>query len=165
MSANLLVFEKEKAPKQPIAFLKWFYTKAEWGAERDYNDIVGTSQKLIDFYFELKEVFPPMNGKYAPDDATIEADPGLEDRLTDYCIDDDLIYMAFAWSVADEAKDKVKELAFKHDLGYFDMFNVHLDEDTIMEIPQISREEIDEYSDEDKPKKGFFSRLFGGENG
>ena len=108
MSANLLVFEKEKAPKQPIDFLKWFYKKAEWGADRDYNDIVGTSQELIDFYFELKEVFPPMNGKNAPDDAALEANPDLEIRLTDYCIDEDLIFMSFAWSVADEAQDKVK---------------------------------------------------------
>ena len=161
MSANLLVFEKEKAPKQPIAFLKWFYKKVEWGADRDYNDIDSTSQRLIDFYFELKEEFPPMNGKYALDDASLETDPNLEIRLTDYCIDDDLIYMDFAWSVADEAGNKVKELAFKHGLGFFDMFNVYPDKDTIIEIPQIAPEEIDEYSDEEKPKKGFFLKLFG----
>ncbi len=41
------------------------------------------------------------------------------------------------------------------------MFNVYPDKDTIIEIPQIAPEEIDEYSDEEKPKKGFFLILFG----
>ena len=37
LSAYLMVFNKEKAPTEPIEFLKWYYGKADWDSERLYG--------------------------------------------------------------------------------------------------------------------------------
>ena len=66
MSLDLLVFNKTKAPSDPMEFLKWFHKKAEWKADRDYNDIKGTDQPLVDFFMEMIKTYPAMNGPYAP---------------------------------------------------------------------------------------------------
>ena len=100
-----------------------------------------------------------MNGEYAPADEEFENDPELESKLIDYTIDDDLIYMGIAYSVSDEVFDKIEELAYKHGLGYYDMFNVHPDKETVIKIPQISRDELNNSGT--KKNKGFLSKLFG----
>ena len=100
-----------------------------------------------------------MNGEFAPDDEEFENDPELESKLIDYTIDDDLIYMGIAYSVPDEVFDKIEDLAYKHGLGYYDMVNVHLDRETVVKIPQISRDELN--SPDNKKNKGFLSMLFG----
>ena len=157
-----MVFNKEKAPTEPIEFLKWYYEKADWDSERDYNDIKGTYQPLADFFKEIIKEYPAMNGVYAPTDEEIENNIESEDKLTDYTIDDDLIYMAFAWSEADNACKRVKELAYKNGLGYFDMFRVHLDKETVIDIPQIRREELNRgEKKQESGVRGFFDRLFG----
>lgn len=159
MSVDVLVFDKSKAPTEPMEFLKWFYKKSEWSSDRDYNDIKGTSQPLVDFFMELVKKYPSMNGEFAPDDEEFENDPELESKLIDYTIDDDLIYMGIAYSVPDEVFDKIEDLAYKHGLGYYDMVNVHLDRETVVKIPQISRDELN--SPDNKKNKGFLSKLFG----
>ena len=47
MSANLMVFDKSKAPAEPMEFLKWFYEKTAWTSDRDYYDIKGASPELV----------------------------------------------------------------------------------------------------------------------
>jgi len=118
MSVDILVFDKSKAPTEPMEFLKWFYKKSEWNSDRDYNDIKGTSQPLVDFFMELVKEYPSMNGEFAPTDDELENNPELENKLIDYTIDDDLIYMGVAYSVSDEAFDKIEDLAYKYGLGY-----------------------------------------------
>ena len=49
MSADLMVFDKSRAPVEPREFLKWFYEKTTWTSDRDYYDIKGASPKLVDF--------------------------------------------------------------------------------------------------------------------
>lgn len=162
MSADLMVFEKSKTPTEPLDFLKWYYEKTEWNSDRDYFDIKGTSEPLVNFFMEIKEIFPEMNGPFAPSEEDLENNPELEFRLTDYTIDDDLIYMGFAWSHAEEAEKIVEKLAFKHGLGYFDMFTLRFDENTSIPVPQISKEELlIKVNKTDKKKKSFLSKLFG----
>lgn len=159
MSADLMVFDKSKAPTEPLEFLKWFYKKSEWDSDRDYFDTKGTSKLLTDFFMELVKEYPAMNGEYAPTEEELENDPELESKLIDYTIDDDLIYMGIAYSVSEDAFERIEALAYKYGLGYYDMFEVHLDKDTVIRIPQISREKLNE--PEKQNKKGFFSKLFG----
>ena len=59
----------------------------------------------------------------------------------------------------DDAFDIIGDLANKHGLGYYDMFNVHLDRETVINIPQISREELN--SADTRRNKGFLSKLIG----
>lgn len=70
-----------------------------------------------------------MNGEYAPDGDLIDMDENLEVHLTDYCIGREVIYVAFAWSVAEEAYELTRKLAQKHNVGFF---NVSADDEDII---------------------------------
>ena len=61
MSANLMVFDKSKAPAEPMEFLKWFYAKTAWTSDRDYYDIKGASPELVNFFMEIIREYPAMN--------------------------------------------------------------------------------------------------------
>lgn len=127
MSYDLMVFEKSKAPRDRKEFTDWYYNQTEWSEDRDYNSIEGTSDKLKSWFMEMIETFPPMNGEFS-DDSNFD-DPDRESCITDYCIGSAVIYTAFAWSVCEEAYNKMRELAEKHDVGFF---NVSADEGEIL---------------------------------
>ena len=116
MSYDLMVFEITKAPKTKKEFMDWYDRQTEWAEEHDYETVGVTSPSFM----EMKDTFPPMNGKFAPEEEAIANDEDLESRLTDYSIGYNVIYAAFSWSVADEAYEKVRTLAQKHGVGFFD---------------------------------------------
>lgn len=118
-----MVFRKEKAPKKRKDFLEWYYKKTEWTENQNYNNAHKASKNLRNWYLEMKQTFPPMNG---PDSPSSEEwgkleEIGLDAYLTDYAIDQDIIYAAFAWSVAEEAYKAVYTLAEKYGVGFFDV--------------------------------------------
>lgn len=121
VSYDLMVFEKTKAPETRAEFIAWYEKQTRWEEEHDYQTITVSSPALQSWFMEMKAVFPPMNGEYAPEDDLIEKDEILEARLTDYCIGRDVIYAAFAWSVAEEAYERTRMLAQKHGVGFFDV--------------------------------------------
>ncbi len=121
MSYDLMVFEKTKAPKTRKEFLAWFEKQTEWGEDHDYQTISVSSPALQNWFMEMKETFPPMNGEYAPDTELFDEDEDLERHTVDYCIGKDVIYAGFAWSTAEEAYDLTQKLAQKHDVGFFDV--------------------------------------------
>ena len=129
MSYDLMVFETTKAPKTKKAFLEWYEKQTKWEEDHDYQSIRVSSPALQSWFMEMKETFPPMNGEYAPDDELIDRDENLEIHLTDYCIGREVIYAAFAWSVAEEAYELMCELAQKHNVGFF---NVSADDGDII---------------------------------
>ena len=130
MSYDLMVFEITKAPKTKKEFMDWYDRQTEWAEEHDYETVGGpvdvaviskvTSPALQKWFMEMKDTFPPMNGEFAPEEEAIANDEDLENRLTDYSIGYNVIYAAFSWSVADEAYEKVRTLAQKHGVGFFD---------------------------------------------
>ena len=121
MSYDLMVFEKTKAPQTRPEFLKWFREEVECGEEPSSRSIAAVSPALRNWFMEMKETFPPMNGLYAPSDEQINADERLESYMTDYSLSGDAIYACFAWSLAEEACELVCTLARKHDVGFFDV--------------------------------------------
>lgn len=121
MSYDLMVFEKEKAPKTKKNFMAWYEKQVEWSEEHDYQRISVSSPALQNWFMEMKETFPPMNGEYAPASELLDEDENLESYLTDYCIGRDVIYASFAWSVASEAYERMRSLAQKHNVGFFDV--------------------------------------------
>lgn len=121
MSYDLMVFEKTKASAGKKDFMAWYEKQVEWNEEHDYMNIGVSSAALQNWFMEMKETFPPMNGEYAPDLKLLEENEKLESYLTDYCIGRDVIYAAFAWSVADEAYELMRSLARKHNVGFFDV--------------------------------------------
>lgn len=127
MSYDLMVFEKTKAPQTKEEFLEWFEEQTEWGEDHDYRTISVSSPALQNWYMEMRKTFPPMNGDDASDEEEIEQDGRPEAYLTDYSIGREVIYAAFAWSVAQEAYELVRTLAQKHGVGFFDVSGEHGD--------------------------------------
>lgn len=121
MSYDLMVFETTKAPKTKETFLEWYAKQTKWEEDHDYQSICVSSPALRNWFMEMKETFPPMNGEYAPGVEEIDNDENLELHLADYCIGREVIYVAFAWSIAEEAYEMVCKLAQKHNVGFFDV--------------------------------------------
>ena len=116
MSYDLMVFERTKAPQKRKEFLVWYDKETEWSEEHGYNDPAVTSPALREWYEEMIKTFPNMDSS----DAEVE-DDDADAHLTDYSIGRNVIYAAFAWSVAEEAYEKMKALAQKHGVGFFDV--------------------------------------------
>ena len=121
MSYDLMVFEKTKAPATKAEFMAWFEKQVEWSKEHDYESISVSSPALQNWFMEMKDTFPPMNGDYAPDEDLLDEDENLDSHMVDYSIGREVIYAAFSWSVADEAYELMRRLAQKHDVGFFDV--------------------------------------------
>lgn len=119
MSYDLMVFEKSKAPTNHAEFMKWYLQKTQWSANCDYNDISHACENLQKFFYKVKDIFPPMNGPFSPTVKELSENPKLEPLLSDYCIDDDLIYIAFAYSVSERAYDIIRRAAYFSDIGFF----------------------------------------------
>lgn len=121
MSYDLMVFDKNKKFEDRNQFMDWYDKLTEWEEEVDYDDYHHTTSELQKFFMDIKDTFPPLNGEFAPDDDELER---LEDEgiyCVDYCIAKEAIYMAFAWSNADNAYEKVRELASKYNVAFFDV--------------------------------------------
>lgn len=118
MSYDLMVFERTKAPHKRKEFLVWYDKETEWSEEHGYDDPAVTSPALRNWYEEMIKTFPNMDSP----DAEVE-DDDAEAHLTEYSIGHNVIYAAFAWSVAEEAYEKVKALAQKHGVGFYDVSN------------------------------------------
>ena len=123
MSYDLMVFEKTKAPATKKEFMAWYEKQTEWEEEHDYQTIGVSSPALQNWFMEMKEKFPPMNGEYAPNLDPLDEDEAedMEQHTVDYSIGHEMIYAAFSWSVADEAYELMRSLAQKHKVGFFDV--------------------------------------------
>jgi hypothetical protein len=113
MSYDLMVFEPTAAPKDRAAFMDWYRQQTQWSEGHSYNDPKVASPGLQHWFQEMIQFFPAMNGPFASDLDTPE--------VTDHCIGKDVIYSAFAWSVANEARANMRALAIKHGVGFFDV--------------------------------------------
>lgn len=114
MSYDLMVFRKEAAPKTRTDFMKWYEEQTEWTEEHSYDDPANTSTELRNWFMEMIQTFPAMNGPFASED---DENP----KVSDYSVGKDVIYVAFAWSLAEQAFNKMLELAEKHGVGFFDV--------------------------------------------
>lgn len=114
MSYDLMVFRKEAAPKTRTDFMKWYENQTEWTEEHSYDDPANTSVELRNWFMEMIQTFPAMNGPFASDD---DDNP----NVSDYSVGKDVIYVAFAWSLAEQAYNTMLELAEKHGVGFFDV--------------------------------------------
>jgi len=116
MSYDLVVFDPTVAPSSRGEFEQWFGKITEWEEPRDYNVPDPCSPSLKSWYLDMILKFPAMNGPYAK-----RADSIDDPAVSDYCITERLIYVAFAWSKALAAYEACFSLAAKHGLGFFDV--------------------------------------------
>ena len=118
-----MVFKKDAAPKKRIDFLEWYKKQIEWSEGHSYDNPKNTSLELRSWYLEMKKNFPPMNGPDAPiaEEWDKLEEQGLDSYITDYSIGKEVIYAAFAWSVAEKAYEITCKLAEKYEVGFFDV--------------------------------------------
>jgi hypothetical protein len=116
MSYDLMVFAPEVAPKGDAAFLDWYRVQTRWGEGHSYHDPEVSTPNLRAWFTEMIQKYPSMNGPLAPQPLP-EDDP----RLTDYSVGREIIYAAFAWSVAEDAYKTMFTLAAKHNVGFFNV--------------------------------------------
>lgn len=114
MSYDLMVFRPSSAPKKRESFMDWYSKQTEWKEDHNYDDPKVSSEKMRNWFLDMIKTFPAMNGPYAIDDID-------NPKVTDYSIGRDVIYVAFAWSEAENAYPKMLELAEKHKVGFFDV--------------------------------------------
>jgi hypothetical protein len=112
MSYDLMVFDPNIRFVGEADFMKWYKAQTEWSEDHGYNDPEIPTKALQNWFREMIKKFPPMNGPLAnaDDDSSY---------VTDYCLGKGLIYVAFAWSVAEEAHVHFQELAKKVWIGIF----------------------------------------------
>lgn len=120
MSYDLMVFEKTAAPKSKKEFMEWYDKQTEWEEEHNYDDPVVSSDDLKNWFKDMITKFPQMNGPYAPGDDELD-NMENDSYVTDYSVGKEVIYAAFAWSLAEEALETMKELAIKHHVGFFNV--------------------------------------------
>ena len=113
MSYDLMVFKPASAPTTRTEFINWYHDQTKWDEGHSYNDPIITSDELRSWFMDMISIFPAMNGPYAVDDPDNEL-------ITDYCIGKHVIYVTFAWSIAEKAYEVMKRLAEKHKVGFFD---------------------------------------------
>ncbi len=114
MSYDLMVFRAEAAPRSRPEFMIWYAQQTEWGEEHTYDDPANCSVELRNWFMDMIEIFPALNGPLAVDDPD-------NYNVTDFCIAKDVIYAAFSWSVAEKAYEIMKEKAEQHKVGFFDV--------------------------------------------
>jgi len=114
MSYDLMVFRPDVAPRTRPEFMSWYRDQTQWSEEHSYNDPTVTSENLKSWFIDMISSYPAMNGPYAREE---DED---NDFVTDYSIGKDIIYVAFSWSLAEQAYEKMKSLAEKHKVGFFD---------------------------------------------
>jgi hypothetical protein len=142
MSYDLMVFNKEYAPKTRNEFIDWYREQTKWKEAHSYDDPAITSPELRNWFLEMIQTFPAMNGPYA--NHSDEDDDN--DHITGYSISMSCIYTDFRWSVVEEAYDTSLKLAKKYGVGFYD---VSSDEGDILfpengELKSIGKEDLSE---------------------
>jgi hypothetical protein len=146
MSFDLCVFEKTYTPKTYEEFMNWYSEKTTWSEQRDYSTLEGTKDHISSWFLEMNKTFPAMNGPYRPSDEIAFATEDSERHLTDYSIGSDMIYGAFAWSLAEEASTLAAQLAKKHDVGFFNPQTGEIDCEGMVLCKIRNEMQIDEHS-------------------
>lgn len=125
MSYDIFAFAPESVPTDDVSFLAWFKKQAEWSEPHSYDDAAVTTPALSSFYRELIDTYPPLNGP----DAT-ELDDDME--FADYSIGYSIIYVAFGWPVATQARDVFLRLGAEHKVGVCEISGVP----PVIHVPQ-----------------------------
>ena len=109
-----MVFEPSVAPRDRAQFMEWYHKQTQWSEGHGYNDPAVASPALQRWFHDMIQLYPPLNGPLAANDYD-------NPTLTDHCIGMHVIYSAFAWSCAVDARATMRALAAKHAVGFFDV--------------------------------------------
>ncbi len=114
MSYDLMVFDPVIAPRDRDGFMSWYDKQTEWSESHDYSNPEVTTPELHSWFLDMIEEFPWIDDPKYMDDVD-------NPKLTEYNFGSSIIYVAFAWSEAVNARETVFKLARKHKIGFFDV--------------------------------------------
>lgn len=118
MSYDIMVIDHHPRFKKSKDFLSWYDNVTKWEDEVDYNDYRHATTPLQNWYLEMKDVVPPLNGQFAPANDKLGTGEFPE---ADYSIAKDAIYVALSYEKVEEVKEIAFNLAKKYKLAYFDI--------------------------------------------
>nr|WP_321452530.1 hypothetical protein [uncultured Carboxylicivirga sp.] len=140
MSYDLLVFKKEAAPRKWRDFMTW-YKKQVQSAANHRMDITNSAIELHELYKEMRSVFPD-------EDNAFNNNRYGKRYINNCSIGKDIIYVGFTWAVAEEAFQKMIELAEKYSVGFFDVSS----EDGSVYFPEDGKLTVIDASERDYKK-------------
>ena len=114
MSYDLVVFNPETAPKNKEDFKTWFDKQIDLADNRSYSDLEFINKNLESCFLEIVKSFPALNGPYSNNDID-------QENMTDYDVSENIICASFPWSSSDQAYNNTKQLAEKHNVGFYDV--------------------------------------------
>jgi hypothetical protein len=114
MSYDLMVFDLTSAPSAPQQFMAWYEQQTQWSESHSYDNPAVSTPELRAWFQDMIQRFPAMNGPYAVDDPD-------NPKVSDYCVGKSVIYVAFAWSQAEDARQTMFALAQQHHVGFYDL--------------------------------------------
>jgi len=121
MSYDVMVLDRHPRFEKSKEFLSWYDKIIRWDEDLDFNDYSHATKPLQDWFLEIKELIPPLNGPFSPVGDNIGKSAYPE---ADYSISKDCIYIALSYEKIEETKAKVLELAKKHRLATFDISGI-----------------------------------------
>mgnify|MGYP003531531397 FL=1 len=118
MGYNIMVIDSELRFKNSREFLNWYETALKYEDDINYDDYRHATDRIQQWFMEIKEKARPMNGEFAPPEE--ECDCG-EFKEVDYSIGKDFIYADIAYSDAETLVPLAFEMAMKYGLTFFDV--------------------------------------------
>ena len=109
-----MVFDPRPELRDRAAFKAWHRSRTAWTDGLDYSEPSNASAGLQNWFREIIEIFPPLNGRLRP------ADFATNEWVTDYSIASDLIFVAFSSDKGGVAYEKTRHLAATHGVGFYD---------------------------------------------
>lgn len=118
MGYYIMVIDSELRFKNSREFLNWYETALKYEDDINYDDYRHATDRIQQWFMEMKEIARPMNGEFAPPEE--ECDCG-EFKEVDYSIGKDFIYADIAYSDAEALAPLASEMATKYGLTFFDV--------------------------------------------
>lgn len=120
MSFDLLIFERRKELQTSVDICEYLEQFTEYQEDTDYDSPNDSSAAIYRWAKKMFERFPPTNGPYAVTDAVAYATEESRKYFADYSIGKHAAYVAFAWSVSDEALAFARSIADEYGVGIYD---------------------------------------------
>lgn len=118
MGYYIMVIDSKLRFKNCREFMNWYETALKYEDDIDYNDYRHATDRIQQWFMEMKEIARPMNGEFAPPEE--ECDCG-EFKEVDYSIGKDFIYADIAYSNAETLAPLAFDMATKYGLTFFDV--------------------------------------------
>lgn len=118
MGYYIMVIDSELRFKNSREVMNWYETAMKYEDDINYDDYRHATDRIQQWFMEIKEKARPMNGEFAPPEE--ECDCG-EFKEVDYSIGKDFIYACMSYSDAETLAPLASEMATKYGLTFFDV--------------------------------------------